>query len=564
MIDAGTLGDALEAMGRRERHKAVLVHPGSRTRLTAADLCTAVRRRAAHLLASGVRPGDVVAVLASPTAPALISLLAAVRAGAAVTVLPVRPMGRELPAQSEHLARIVATARARHVVVDDTPPYSELGDALRRRCAGLRLHGVRGEARPVNLPTPGPDDLAVVQFSSGSLSAPKGVALTHRAFLAGVRTLTGLLEIDAADVHVNWPPLHHDLGLVMTLAHLLAGAETHVLAPLSFVRDPGGFVRYLSGTGCTSMSSPDFGYALMADAATEPYDGLELSRLRFALNAAEEARAGTMERFTRAFARYGLSPAALCPAYGMAEVTLLLTATPVSAVPRVRYVDRALLGDGRIVLPRAAGDPRAKPLTSVGVAGPGVELRLVDQGGAVVPDGTLGEIQARAPGMTAGYLHAPEATAAAFDGPWLRTGDLGFRVDGELYWAARHKEMIVCEGRNLFPEDVEALAREVPGVFRRRCVAVAAVGADGEERIALLAEGPSDAGDAAALEDLLRGRIGDALGVGCLDVRVLPPGALPRTTSGKWQRLRARDLMTGAQNSAGQPPAADSNKEYSS
>jgi fatty-acyl-CoA synthase len=258
----------------------------------------------------------------------------------------------------------------------------------------------------------------------------------------------------------------------------------------------------------------------------------------------------TLERFARAVEAAGAPPNVLCPGYGLAEATLVAALSVPGTPPRVEYVHRDLLAAGRIERV-AAGDRAAKALVSAGRPVESVRTRVVDADGKPCPEGALGEIQLRGRSLTTAYLHDEAATAASFDGPWLRTGDLGFLLDGHLFIAGRSKEMIIVRGVNYFPEDAEAVARTVPGVHRERCVAFAMNPTDPDEHLMLVAESDADdPAEHARLASEIAGRISEHLGLAAVRVRIVPPRWLPKTTSGKWRRGAARNRLL-----AESPPA---------
>lgn len=518
--------------------------PGRGERMSGEQLGEAADRCARGLLAAGVRPGDVVGMLVPTGTATHVTLFGIWRAGAAVAVLPVRP--RLTPErQAGLLSRIVDVARMRHLVVD--PGHAEIAAALTAERPGVQVVTPR-EATAGGGPTPPgvtPDELAVVQFTSGSTGTPKGVMLTHRMVLAGLRGIVVSAALSDLDSIVQWVPFFHDMGLFGHLATLYGGGSAHLFSPLEYVLRPLDVLRYHAECGGTLMTGPNFGWDLLVSAATpELVRGLDLRWWRLAFNGAEPVSADTVRRFTERLAPAGVSPDVMYLVYGSAEVTLAATFPPPGAEPRLLTVDRAALADdgtARVVVDGAAG---GRTLVSVGRPVVGLELRIAGGTGLDAGDGVVGEIQVRGEPVCAGYLNDPEATREAFDGPWLRTGDLGFRSDGELFVAGRRTEMIAIDGRNFFPEDVEPIARAVPGVFRDAVVAFADVGPDGEEQLSLAVEAQPANGRTEELAARIRAEVADALGVTAVAVHVVPPRWLPRTSSGKWQRARTRDRLS--------------------
>lgn len=543
-LDCPTLCDAVQALGPR----SAVTFPRTGERLTADGLDTASARFAHRLLTAGVRPGDVVGMLV-PTGPEVfVGLFGIVRAGAAASMFPT---SAGLPEhEAERLAPAVDAARMRHLVVhkdciDTARALRELRPALTLVDADEMTADAdesTGPAQSGRLPLVAPEDLAVVQFTSGSTSAPKGVMLSHATVLAGLRAIAASAEMTSDDALVSWVPHFHDMGLFGPLSVFFAGGRVHVIPPMEFLRRPAGVLRLLSESGATLLTGPDFSYQRLAAAATaRTLADLDLSRMRLTFNGAEPVRATTVDAVTASLAPAGFSATAMYPVYGMAEATLAVAFPRPGVGPRVIHLDRRKLAEHGRAVAVAPTNPQAKALVSVGQPVQGMRLRLVDTSGDVCGPGRLGEIQIAGPAVTTGYYGAPAATAEAFDGPWLRTGDLGLQLDGELFVTGRRKEMIIVNGRNHFPEDAESFAREQPGVHRGNCVAYAD---DARDRLTVAVE-IAPGGDPGTVVAQIHRALTDRLGLAAVHVHPLRPGSLPRTTSGKWQRGLVRELLAG-------------------
>jgi fatty-acyl-CoA synthase len=328
------------------------------------------------------------------------------------------------------------------------------------------------------------------------------------------------------------------MGLFGLLAALVAGADAHVFTPFSFLRRPLQVMRYFADVRGTLMTGPNFGYDLILDALKRSPDRLDLSSWRVAYNGAERVNPRTVDRFRDELRSAGVGSTVMFPVYGMAEATLAITFSQYGSEPAAVVVDRDQLDIGQSIVPVTDDHPRAKRLVAVGRPVEGMRVRVMaGQGPAAA--GVLGEIEALGPSIMVGYHRDTEATARAFDDGWLRTGDLGFEAHGRLYIAGRRKEMVIVHGRNYFPEDVEAIVADLPGVFRGRCVAFADSEGD-QEVIGVIVES-SRYGDvpAAVLAEQLRRPVTAALGMSQVRIHLVPPRWLTRTTSGKWQRLEA-------------------------
>ncbi|CCK32371.1 AMP-dependent synthetase and ligase [Streptomyces davaonensis JCM 4913] len=537
----------------RTSPSATVTFPGTDERMTARELDEASLRSARGLMAHGVGPGCVVGLLMPTDATFLSVFFGVQRAGAAVSILPVPAGFGDEAGMARRLARIISTAGFRHLVLD--PAFRNVGKLLTDQLPGLVLidpkaTGTGGER---TLPATDPDALSVVQFTSGSTSAPKGVQLTQATMAAGLHASVVSGHFSPDDVFMQWVPVFHDMGLIGLVSHLLNGAEVHVFNPIAFLRRPAALLGYFAEHRGTVITGPNFSYDQMLDAAPpELITGLDLSAWRLAFNGAEPVSAATTRRFARALAPAGVGDGVMYPAYGMAEATLAIT-FPVPGSPvRVLTVDRTALATGRRAVPVAADAPGAKDLVSVGHPVHGIELRLMTEDGRPCAPGESGEIQIAGPPVTHGYLNHPEATAAAFDGRWFRTGDLGLRLDGHLYVTGRRKDMVVVRGQNYFPDDVEAAAQQVPGVYRQRCVAFSDVEDDGREVVRVVVEAVPQA-DRAELAAQIRARVESEMDFTDVRVHLVKPRWLTRTSSGKWQRALTRERIaeqTGATDSS--------------
>ena len=358
--------------------------------------------------------------------------------------------------------------------------------------------------------------------------------------MAGLRAIVISSRQGPGDSIVQWMPHYHDMGLFGHLSFVLNGRDSHVFEPMALLRRPGGLLRYLAACRATTFTGMNFAYETLIDAASrEGLDGLDLSAWRLAYNGAEPVRPDTVRRFEETFAPAAVAPHVMYPVYGLAEATLAVTFPVPGSRPAMITVDRAELGRTGRVRRAAPGQSHAKTVVSVGRPVAGLSVRLADEQGRPLGPGQLGELQVRGEMVTSGYLGNAAATAELFDGDWLRTGDLAFRQDGEYFVVGRRKEVTIVHGQNFFPEDAEAVARVVPGVYRQHAVAAGQVGPAGEEYIAVIAETSLADGGRDSLARDIRQRVVTELGTPNIQVHLVPPRWLTRTTSGKWQRLLA-------------------------
>lgn len=500
-----------------------IAFPGEGERLTYAGLADSSRRMAAALAEAGAREGGVIGVLCPNEAAFVRAVLAAGRLGAAACPLPL-PMGlRDLAAHVRRLQSIVDTSGMTDLVT--VPKLRPLADRL----AGPRIHDAASLIGPQ--PWTGyaatAEHTAVLQFTSGSTAEPKGVVLTHANVLACARSITSAIEITDRDSWGSWLPLFHDMGLFGTITGLLNAIPITVWSPATFVKSPAGWLTEFLAARATICAMPNFGYDHLLAAVPADRE-LDMTHWRVAFNGAESISVDSLRAFLNRFGRAGFRPGTMTPAYGLAEATLVATLPPLDRPPVYEWVDRAtLMAEGKAV-PVGEACPGARGIVGLGRAVPGMRVRV----GGGLGDGLVGEIEVDGAAVTGGYLGRADGPHTADS--WLRTGDLGYLRDGELYFTGRIKEMITVRGENVYPTDVEAIARSVPGVYKGRCVAFA----DGE-RIVLCAETRQT--DRQRLTAEIVTRCSAELGLGGLEVHLVPPRTIPRTTSGKLQRLGMRE-----------------------
>ncbi|MFE1416712.1 fatty acyl-AMP ligase [Streptomyces sp. NPDC085524] len=402
-------------------------------------------------------------------------------------------------------------------------------------------------------PATGPDDLAFLQYTSGSTSRPRGVMVSHRNLLANEAAIGRALGTSPADRFGSWLPHYHDMGLIAHLLHpLWLGSASVQMSATAFVKRPVHWLRMISEYGVTVGGGPNFCYDLCLRRVTDAQLAeLDLSSWRLALNGAEPVRADTLDAFTARFAAAGLRAESTYPAYGLAEATLIVSGTVPGRPYRHRAADPAALehDELRAPAPGAAG----RTLVSSGPVDQDFDLRIVDPvDGRPLPDGRVGEIWLRGDSVAQGYWRRPADTAHTFhavlaggDSGFLRTGDLGVVEDGELYVTGRLKEVIILNGRNIYPQDVEWAVREVSPALGAGHGAVFTVDAD-REQLVIVQEVRAPHADWDRLQALacrVQALVGRDFDVPAGNVVLIRPGTLRRTTSGKIQRTLMRRLF---------------------
>ncbi|MFI0733788.1 fatty acyl-AMP ligase [Streptomyces sp. NPDC021225] len=440
-------------------------------------------------------------------------------------ILGGRQVMAALDGMEEHLPQLADIAR---VVTDDIPEDAE---------------------NTWRAPDIGPDSVAFLQYTSGSTSAPRGVTVTHGNLMDNQRVLThgfghspdALAEHDG-DLFVSWLPVYHDMGLIAPVLNTLyLGGTSTLFSPLHFLQRPERWLSAISRFRPHTSGAPNFAYELCLRHATpELLDGLDLRPWRVAFNGAEPVRAATLRRFSDTFAPAGFRRAAFLPCYGLAEATLMVSGSAVDAPP-------TLIGRAG---PGARPEPADAELVSCGRPGPGMTVVIVDgDRQEECPEGEVGEIWIAGASVARGYWRNALATREVFraslkDGRsgFLRTGDLGFLRDGELFVTGRLKDLLVIDGRNHYPQDLELSAELCHPALRPGCTAAFSVedGALGEQPVVVAEAAPEAAPEFDRITALIRSTIGEAHGLSVRDVVLVSPGTIPKTSSGKIQRRASR------------------------
>jgi fatty-acyl-CoA synthase len=411
-------------------------------------------------------------------------------------------------------------------------------------------------------------DIALLQYTSGSTGDPKGVMLTHANLLANMRAIGNAVQMAPGDVGVSWLPLYHDMGLIGAWLTLLQfGIPLAVMSPLGFLTRPERWLWSFHKHHGTVTAAPNFAYELcVRKIADKDVEGLDLSTWRVAMNGAEPVNPETMQRFTERFSRYGFRATSHLPVYGLAESSLAVTVPPLNRGAVVDRIDRdTFTSQGRAIsVPATAANTIS--FVSSGTSLPGHEVRIVDPSGNEVPDRTEGFLWFRGPSATSGYYKNPAATEkllplGSADPPeqfaWVDSGDRAYRADGEFYVTGRVKDIIIKGGRNLYPHELEELASRVDGI-RKGCIVAFGVKDEGSgtEKLIIVAEARErDPKRRAAIAAGLTDQISRGLGMPPDRVEIIPPGNIPKTSSGKLRREETKKLFLRGTLCAERPPA---------
>jgi 1-acyl-sn-glycerol-3-phosphate acyltransferase len=514
-----------------------------------AELDQAARAVAAGLVGRGLETGRAVAIMLPTSVEYFYSYFGILLAGG--IPVPIYPPARASQIE-DHLKRHAGMlTNALTEVLITVPQAKPLALLLKPRVETLK-HVVtpeelmKGSGTFATAHRANPQDVAMLQYTSGSTGNPKGVVLTHANLLVNIRAMGRALRVTPADVFVSWLPLYHDMGLIGAwMGSLVYGFKYPVISPLTFLSRPESWLKSIHRHGGTLSGGPNFCYELClrriqdADIA-----GLDLSTWRFAFNGAEPVSPETMEAFTRRFTRYGLRAGAMAPVYGLAEATLGVSFPPPMRGPLLDRVDKAeFMNNGRAV-PVPPEHEDALVHVACGLPIPGHQIRVVDGTGNELPERAEGHIQFSGPSVTSGYYRNPEATRELLDGEWMNTGDYGYIAEGDIHVSGRIKDTIIRAGRNIHPYDLEEAVGNLEGI-RKGCVAVfgSRDRRAGTEKIVVLAETRETD---AATREALRGRIHDLaaslIGMPADDIMLARPGTVLKTSSGKIRRAASREL----------------------
>lgn len=544
--DFETLGAALDfaATGARglnfhdARGTLTRAYPYSELRADALE-------QAYRLIAMGVEPGQRIALVAE-TGPEFASLFfGTVYAGAWPVPLPLPTSFGGRDSYIDQLS----------VQLESCDPRLFLYPAELEAMAGaaaqrIGVEGIAWEtfaaapAVPVDLPPARGDDIAYLQYSSGSTRFPHGVAITHHALLNNLAAHAHGMALIDSDRCVSWLPWYHDMGLVGCFLSPIANqVSVDYLKTEDFARRPLAWLDLISRNPGTTLSySPTFGYDICArrmSSQTKASDRFDLSRWRVAGNGADMIRPDVMQKFVDAFADAGFKASAFLPSYGLAEATLAVSIMPPGEGIVVELVEETQLSG----ISADGGRPqRYRAIVNCGRPVKDMLVEIREEDGTPLPDKAIGKVWCRGPSVMVGYFRDEASTEACMKDGWLDTGDMGYLSDGYVYIVGRAKDMIIVNGRNHWPQDIEWAVEQLPGFKAGDIAAFAITTPGGEETPAVLVQcRTSDDAERSRLRDEIRERVRSVTGMNCV-VELVPPRTLPRTSSGKLSRAKARNL----------------------
>lgn len=410
----------------------------------------------------------------------------------------------------------------------------------------LATDTVRAHFRPTAQTVVAPDDIALLQHSSGTTGSRKGVALSHRAILDQVGRYARVLSLDVHDVVVSWLPLYHDMGLISSfLLPMVTGTPLVLLDPFEWVAAPWTLLSAISDYRGTLTWLPNFAFHFLARMPLDPGLSFDLSSMKAFINCSEPCKAEAFEVFAGRFGKFGVTREQLQISYAMAEAVFAVTQTPPGQVQQALPVSASLLGEGRL---QTGPSPEDRvDLMSVGTPVSGVQIRVLDEAGYELPAGAVGEIALSAPYLFDGYYREPALTAAAIRDGFYLTGDLGALFEGRLYVTGRKKDLIIVNGKNYYAHDIEEATSLVAGVKPGRCVAFGLPNAAmGSECIHVVAESEAPEEQFTSIGREIKKSLQQQMGLLIAQAKVVPPKWLIKTTSGKVSRWGNREKYLGA------------------
>lgn len=549
---ATTLLQALDwhVQAHGDRTQVTVLADDNETPISYRQLARSADAVAAALQRAGVLPRQTVAIML-PTSPEYFAVyLGILRAGA--IPVPIYPPARASQLEDHVLRHAGILDNAQAALMVTVPEAMGVARLLQARLPTLRhvMTAAQLTAGDVSAPaavTVLADDIAFIQYTSGSTGNPKGVALTHANLLANIRAMAQTVQARPQDVFVSWLPLYHDMGLIGAwLGALVVGFPLVVMSPLAFLARPQRWLQAISHWRGTLSAAPNFAYELCLKRVTdEDLAGVDLKSWRLAFNGAEAVSPDTVERFAERFAPYGLRRAAVAPVYGLAEACVGLLFPPLERGPLIDRIQREPFSRDRKAVPAAADDAGALRFVACGAPMPDHAVRIVDEAGRDAGERVEGRLEFRGPSATRGYYRNPVQTERLIHDGWVDTGDRAYRAGDDIYITGRVKDIIIRGGRNLYPQEIEEAVGAVDGV-RKGCVAVFGRPdpVAGTEQLVVLAETRPRSGIThEQLHEAVSRAVLGAIGEPPDRIVLAPPHTVLKTSSGKVRRSACRELF---------------------
>jgi acyl-CoA synthetase (AMP-forming)/AMP-acid ligase II len=544
-----TLLDTLKCAPLNRPFVTAWLAEDERETVTFGEFRRRARLQAALLKRHGVETGDRVVIIMPQGIPAMTIFVGAMMLGAVPAIIAYPNFKVEPEKYSFGLAGVTANLRARVVVIDREFPEEILAHvALGDGTELLRAGDAAGHGGDQELPDSGAkaDSLAFIQHSAGTTGLQKGVALTHGAVLRQLGALVHALKIDGGSDRIySWLPLYHDMGLIACfILPMVCHVPVVMQSPLDWVMHPETMLQIITEYKCTLSWLPNFAFQFVPRRTPQDrYSQYDLSSARALINCSEPVRASSMDEFYRAFAPIGLKREALQSSYAMAENVFAVTQSDLDRAPQRVWADGQRFRADRVIVEAAEGTPGVLAFVSSGRLLPDNQVRIISDAGAVLPEGSVGEILIQSDCMFEGYYNRPDLTSQAIMDGWYHTGDLGFSLEGELYVVGRKKDLLIVGGENIYPQDIEEVVCGHPAIHDGRAIAMGMYNPDlGTEEIVIVAEVEREEhlSDAARIEREIRSQVVAASGVAVRTILLKPPKWIVKSTAGKAARSSTR------------------------